>query len=73
MLISQADHPLFMWQLLLLKSEYWSLVFNRQNKDEYYRGYNLLQNTDLELNVQEKFKRNVILVNFHVFPLSGAV
>ena len=73
MLISQADHPLFMWQFLLSKSEYWSLVFNRQNKDEYYRGYNLLQNTDLELNVQEKFKRNVILVNCHVFPLSGAV
>ena len=39
----QADHALFVWQLLLLKSGYWSFVLNRQNTDEHYGVYNLLQ------------------------------
>ena len=54
---SNADHPLFVWQLLsvlksgahnLLKSERRSFVLNSRNTDEHY--YNLLQNTDLSLN-----------------------
>ena len=39
----QADHSLFVWQLLLLKSGHWSFVLNRRNTDEHYGGYNLLQ------------------------------
>ena len=37
---AQADHPLFVWPLLLVKSEHRSFVLNRRNTDEHYRGYN---------------------------------
>ena len=30
----------------------------RINTDEHYDGFNLLQNTDLSLKFQEKFKQN---------------
>ena len=42
--LSQADHPLLLWQLLLLKSERLSFPLNSRNTDEHYGGYNLLQN-----------------------------
>ena len=48
---SNADHPLFVWQLLsVLKSERRSFVFNSRNTDDHYGGYNLLLNTDFSLN-----------------------
>ena len=43
------------------------------NTDEHKGGYNLLQTTDLNLNVQAWFKRNVNLVICHVFSLPRAV
>ena len=37
---SNADHPLFVWQLLsVLKSERRSFVLNSRNTDERYGGY----------------------------------
>ena len=50
-LSSNADHPLFVWQLLsILKSERRSFVLNSRNTDEHFGGNNLLQNIDLSLN-----------------------
>ena len=54
--LSQADHPLLEWQLLLLKSGRLSFVLKRRNTDEHYSGYNLLQNTDLHLEVSISFE-----------------
>ena len=71
---SLADHPLFVCPLLLLKSEHQAFVLIRRNTDEHYGGYNLFQNTDLNRNVQVKFKQNVDLVVichiFFTFPSS---
>ena len=52
--LSQAGHPLLVWQLLLLKSERRSFVLNRRNTDEHYGGYNLLQSADFNLDVSIK-------------------
>ena len=52
--VPQADHPLLVWLLLLLKFEHQSFVLNRTNTDEHYGSYKLLQNTDLNGNLQEK-------------------
>ena len=54
--LSQTDHPLLEWQLLLLKSGRLSFVLKRRNTDEHYSGYNLLQNTDLHLEVSISFE-----------------
>ena len=63
-----------MCPLLLLKSEHQAFVLIRRNTDEHYGGYNLFQNTDLNRNVQVKFKQNVDLVVichiFFTFPSS---
>ena len=48
----QVYHSLFLWQLLLSKSEYQSLVLNITNTDENHGGCVLLQNTDLNLMFQ---------------------
>ena len=50
--VPQADHPLFVWPLLLSKFERQSFVLNRTNTDEHYGSYKLLQNTDLNRNLQ---------------------
>ena len=52
--LSQADHPLLEWQLLLLKSGRLSFVLKRRNTEEHYGAYNLLQNTDLHLDISIK-------------------
>ena len=52
--LSQADHPLLEWQLLLLKSGRLLFVLKRRNTDEHYGGYNLLQNTDLHQDISIK-------------------
>ena len=52
--LSQADHPLLEWQLLLLKSGRLSFVLKRRNTEEHCGGYNLLQNTDLHLDISIK-------------------
>ena len=63
-----------MWPLLLLKSEHQASVLIRRNTDEHYGGYNLFQNTDLNLDVQVKFKLNVDFVAIcHIFSHSQAV
>ena len=53
-MVPQADHPLFVWLLLLLKFEHQSFVLNRTNTVIHYGSYNLLQNTDLNGNLQGK-------------------
>ena len=63
-----------MCPLLSLKSEHQAFVLIRRNTDEHYGGYNLFQNTDLSLDVQEKFKQNVdFVVICHIFSHSRAV
>ena len=42
-----------------------------EDTDEHYGGYNLLQNRDLNLNVQAKFKRNIKFVICHLFLFPG--
>ena len=52
----------------------WSIsIFwpNRIDTDEHYGGYNLLQNKDLKLNFQAKFKRNIKFVICHLFLFPG--
>jgi len=71
-----ADPPLLVWLLLLLKSEHRSVVPSRKNT----RQMNMItgttiysQNTDLNLDVQAKFKQNINLVICHVYSPSRAI
>ena len=62
--LSQADHPLLEWQLLLLKSGRLSFVLKRRNTEEHYGGYNLLQNTDLHLDISIKSSSEMLTLSF---------
>ena len=42
--------------IVVIESEHQASVLIRRNTDEHYGGYNLFQNTDLNLDVQVKFK-----------------
>ena len=43
LLTAQEDHPLFVWQLLLLKSEHLFFLLNRRNTDKHYSSTNRQQ------------------------------
>ena len=67
-----ADHPMLVWPLLLLKSEYLSFVPSRKNT----RQMNIITGATIYSKIQIWtliFKRNINLVICHVFSPSRAI
>ena len=54
LLTAQEDHPLFVWQLLLLKSEHLFFLLNRRNTDKHYGGYMYVAGQNIIIIIQVK-------------------